>query len=247
MRNSFKDLISGKTVAIVGPAQYMMDKKLGAEIDSHDVVVRINRSLESCDNFGRDIGRRTDVLYSCMIEKPENAGEISVNKLLEKNISFVCVPPKSSMSGIANNSVQISEYASYEKFNNVKEKINTRIIDAGLNNNIAMKVNCRPNTGYLAIFDLLAHQPRKLSIYGFSFYLDGFIKDSKKGITGMTEKDYATKCFNSKRHVQSNLWRYAKEVLTDNKIVYLDQTLQRIFSMETFSRETFKNTVNNTN
>lgn len=244
---NYLDFIKDKTVAIVGPAQYMMGKKLGREIDDHDVVVRINRSIESCNDFGIDIGKKTDVLYSCMIEKPENAGEISVDELLERNICFVCVPPKSSMRGIANNSVQISEYANYEKFNNIKEKINTRVIDAGLNNRIAMKVNCRPNTGYLAIFDLLEHQPQKLSIYGFSFYLDGFIKNTKKGITGMSEKDYAAKCFNSKRHVQSNLWRYAKEALINNTSVYLDETLQKILSMENFSKETFKNTINNTN
>ena len=69
-------------------------------------------------------------------------------------------------------------------------KINTRIIDAQLNNSVAREVSCRPNTGYLAIFDILAHSPSKLSIYGFSFYLDGFIKNTKAGISGMSEDDF---------------------------------------------------------
>ena len=40
---SYLKFIEGKTVAIVGPAQYMMGKNLGEEIDNHDIVVRINR------------------------------------------------------------------------------------------------------------------------------------------------------------------------------------------------------------
>tara|TARA_R110002124_G_scaffold245543_3_gene410719 strand:- start:2242 stop:2979 length:738 start_codon:yes stop_codon:yes gene_type:complete len=241
----YSDFIKNKSVAIVGPAQYMMGKKLGEEIDKHDIVVRINRSIESCSQFGIDIGKKTDILYSCMIEKPENAGEIDIEDLINRNIHFVCIPPRSSMRGIASSPIQISEYASHDKLKDVKEKINTRIIDLELNNDIAMQVNCRPNTGYLAIFDLLASKPKKLSIYGFSFYLDGFIKDTKQGITGMSEKDYALKCFNSKRHVQSNLWSYAKKTLVNNKNVYLDKTLEKILMMEFFSKEIFENTINN--
>ena len=242
---SYLKFIEGKTVAIVGPAQYMMGKNLGEEIDNHDIVVRINRSIESCNKFSSDIGKRTDVLYSCMIEKPENAGKINIEDWIEKNISFICVPPKSTMGGVANSSSQIADSANYEKFIATKNKINTRIIDAQLNNSVAREVSCRPNTGYLAIFDILAHSPSKLSIYGFSFYLDGFIKNTKAGISGMSEDDFANKCFNSKRHVQSNLWRYAKESLLTNRKVYLDETLEKILRMSSFSKSEFRNTVNN--
>jgi hypothetical protein len=242
---NYLEFIKNRTVAIVGPAQYMMGKKLGEEIDNHDIVVRINRSIESCNNFSSDIGERTDVLYSCMIEKPENAGKINIEDWVKKNISFICVPPKSTMSGVASSSSQISDSANYKKFIATKNKINTRIIDAQLNNKIANEVKCRPNTGYLSIFDILAHTPSKLSLYGFSFYLDGFIKNSKDGISGMSEDDFANKCFNSKRHIQSNLWRYAKESLLVNRKVHLDETLDKILRMKSFSKIEFKNNIIN--
>ena len=74
MKTSFKSILNGKTVAIVGPAQYMTGLGLGKEIDSFDVVVRLNRSCESIRNYSKDIGSKTDILYSCLIEKPANAG-----------------------------------------------------------------------------------------------------------------------------------------------------------------------------
>ena len=101
---------------------------------------------------------------------------------------------------------------------------------------------CRPNTGYLAIFDLLAHKPEKLSIYGFSFYLDGFMKGCKSGIEAeqnMTEEQFSRKCFNSKRHVQKNMWSYAKKSLLDNKKIKLDDTLKLILELKEFSVESY--------
>lgn len=241
---TYESLIRDKRVAIVGPAQYMMGKKLGKEIDSHDIVVRINRSIESCENFGNDIGFRTDVLYSCMIEKPENAGKMDITNMVNKNIKFICIPPRSTMKGIAFDPKAITASANLKKLDKIKSKINTRVIDMNLNNAIAKNVDCRPNTGYLAIFDLLSYNPKVLSIYGFSFYLDGFIENSKSGITNMTEKEYAEKCFNSKRHVQKNLWKYAKDTLLINQNVKLDKTLELILKMKTFTKNEFKNSIN---
>lgn len=237
---TYSKIIKGKTVAIVGPAKYMIGKNLGKEIDSHDIVVRINRSIESCLEFGKDIGRRTDILYSCMIEKPENAGKIDVQNLINKNIKFVCIPPKSSFEGVAVNNDMITDYANEEKYKELKSKISTRIISATLNNVIAKEVKCRPNTGYLAIYDLLEHMPKKLSIYGFSFYLDGFITGSKSGIKSMNENEYANKCFDSKRHIQKNLWQFAKNSLLKDKLINCDSTLKSILKMNNFSKEEFK-------
>ena len=70
--NILSDLLKDKIVAIVGPAKYMMSSNLGDEIDKCDTVIRINRSYESIDSYSKDIGSRTDILYSCLIEKSAN-------------------------------------------------------------------------------------------------------------------------------------------------------------------------------
>ena len=76
--------VSGYVVALVGPAMYLQGSKYGRDIDSYDIVARINRGVELVDFFGEDIGKKTDIVYSCLIEKPANAGKIEVDSLVEK-------------------------------------------------------------------------------------------------------------------------------------------------------------------
>jgi hypothetical protein len=237
---SFKDFIKNKKVAIVGPAKYLMESSYGKEIDSHDVVVRINRSIETCDKFEKDVGKKSDIIYNCLIEKPENAGIINIDYFVQKGIQYVCIPPSSSMQGYATGN-NLSNSINTKTFKKLSERFQTRIIDYKLNNEIAKEIKCRPNTGFLAIYDLLSMNPKQLSIYGFSFYLDGFISGSKSGIENYNEDDFANKCFNSKRHVQKNLWQYAVKTLLNNDIVKLDDYLYFILNMRSFSKEEFQN------
>lgn len=58
-----KEWFDGKTVAIIGNAQSLFGKTYGNEIDSHDVVIRINRGIETCFN-NKDVvshGKKLDV------------------------------------------------------------------------------------------------------------------------------------------------------------------------------------------
>ena len=42
----FARLVSGKTVAVVGPARTLLGTRRGHHIDSHDLVVRFNDAFE---------------------------------------------------------------------------------------------------------------------------------------------------------------------------------------------------------
>ena len=54
-------LIEGKRVCICGPSLSQMDTKLGEEIDSYDIVCRVNMHLPFEDQ--EDYGKRTDVMF----------------------------------------------------------------------------------------------------------------------------------------------------------------------------------------
>jgi hypothetical protein len=58
-----KEWFDGKTVAIVGNAQYLFQRTYGEEIDSHDVVIRINRGIETCfdDKAKISHGKKLDI------------------------------------------------------------------------------------------------------------------------------------------------------------------------------------------
>ena len=128
----------------------------------------------------------------------------------------------------------------------IKKHIPIKIIDHQFHTDLASKVQCKPNTGFLAIYDILRMKPKQLSIYGFSFYLDGFIKGQKSGVEKekkCSEQEFADMAYNSKRHIQKNMWEYAKLTLKDNKIVKLDNVLEKILELEKLDRDLFKEKV----
>ena len=57
--SALREFVKGKTVAVVGNGPHEIGKRLGVEIDSHDVVVRINNYVLS--GHEEDYGRRTDI------------------------------------------------------------------------------------------------------------------------------------------------------------------------------------------
>ena len=69
----YKDLplyeITGKSVAIVGNAKSLFDKKYGEEIDKHDVVIRFNKGFPNNDEIQ---GKKTTiVMLACELSKPD--------------------------------------------------------------------------------------------------------------------------------------------------------------------------------
>jgi hypothetical protein len=239
--NILSDLLKDKIVAIVGPAKYMMSSNLGDEIDKCDTVIRINRSYESIDSYSKDIGSRTDILYSCLIEKSANAGVLDLDTFKKYGIKYICAPPASDMKGMSNET-RLHDLIDVEKVKKIAKEIPVRIVDHEFHNQLSHFVQCRPNTGFMAIYDLMRFQPKILKIYGFSFYLDGFIAGVKKGIVeeqNKTQEEFTLQCFNSKRHIQNNMWQFAKSTLLDNERVYVDATLGEILKMESLDREVF--------
>ena len=154
LMTDFKALIQNKKVALVGPAAYMVGTKLGKEIDEHDTVVRINRGVELIEEYGADVGTRTDVLYSCLIEKFANAGDINPSLLKECGVKYVVAPPHSDFRGLAHRTV-FHELVDTKKIDMLQKLIPIRIVDHVFHTQLAQRVDCKPNTGFLAIYDLL--------------------------------------------------------------------------------------------
>jgi len=59
-----------------------------------------------------------------------------------------------------------------------------------------------------------------------------------------SEEEFADQCFNSKRHVQKNMWEYAKKTLLKTNNVQLDPILEKILNMEKLDRELFLREIN---
>jgi len=242
---SFSNLIRDKVVTLVGPAAYLSGAGRGIEIDDCDIVVRVNRGIEITERDSIDVGRRTDVLYSCLLETSRNAGEIQISLLKRAKVQMICIPgfKRTNFFG------QLS-YGSHGEINDdTWAKLRSsnlyppRIVPEKIAMDLEVATQTRPNTGFLAIYDILEARPRTLRITGFSFYLDGFFPGTKLGVDNEgfeDENSFALQALNSRRHRQSSLWRHAKKTLLCHSHVQLDGVLETILSLKSFPPNTIE-------
>ena len=223
--------LKDKKVIIVGPAESLLERGNGKFIDSFDVVVRVNRGIEPTFQNSDKIGSRTDILYNCMLEKDDNGGKIDLNMLKLKNVKFVSYHSQVSYQGKA-------EPIKPHHLDNGKLKLmnsflNTHMIDYNFYNSISSQVNCRPNTGFIAIFDLLFHEVKELYITGYTFYMDGFMKGYKDHL----DEDFINRAYTSKRHVQKNLFQFLKKKVKENNKIKTDAILTKILTLENLKKD----------
>ena len=87
-RNKLADLTAGKSVALVGNSIKLLDAGLGDEIDSHDVVIRMNRGLPNAyDSIGSKTTIWTVGRYWPDLEPPKDCELIMWMKLTQLGVS----------------------------------------------------------------------------------------------------------------------------------------------------------------
>jgi hypothetical protein len=178
------------------------------------------------------------------LETSRNAGILDFEKIRSSGVKMICAPGffrfyEQFPEGVYASHPEIKS-STWDKLN--KAKYSVRIAFESVDTWLKEATKTRPNTGFLAIFDILACKPKSLTIHGFTFYLDGFIKGSKAGVEkekNCTEEEFALMALNSKRHKQENMWIFAKKVLLQANNVILDDTMKKILALESFSREAF--------
>ena len=233
----YLDFIKDKRVVLIGPAEYLSKLKLGDEIDEFDVVVRVNRGIELISEYESSIGSRTDILYNCLIDSPDNGGRVDITGWKNKGVKWVSTIPKSDFNGVCK-SLALHNMVKPQHVKKVKNNFNFHIMNYKGYGKLNAQVQCRANTGFSAIFDRLNYQCKELFITGFSFYLDAFTKGYKRGC--QREEDiFAQECFVSKRHNQKNQWAYLKKCAKESDVLTFDPVLQYILEMDELSREKF--------
>jgi hypothetical protein len=73
---AYRSFVGGKRAIIVGPSGRVTGCGRGAEIDTYDLVVRMNNGLQSLEAMAQDVGSRCDILYhnEKLEENPLDAG-----------------------------------------------------------------------------------------------------------------------------------------------------------------------------
>jgi len=145
--NTVYKMFRGKSVAIVGNAQSLFDYKFGAEIDTHDVVIRMNMGYKIKQSESQ--GVKTSILTVC--------DNIKLNKLYEDKpeFRFLCL--------IGNEIVKYSlpRYPFKNKFFVYPKKVCMQLKKT-LDGNY-------PSSGAQMIFFVLLSGVKKIDLYGFDF------------------------------------------------------------------------------
>ena len=143
-----KEWFENKTIALVGNAESLFHKSYGNEIDSHEVVVRLNKAAMLYTHFDAKIshGKRTDIWMMW------NANEYrSKFNTVSKSVK------KMHMSGrIRNNldSLKLDFLYPINMYTELRKK-------AGPKQN--------PTTGLMALDYIDSCNPAKITVYGFDW------------------------------------------------------------------------------
>lgn len=210
----YKKYLSGKNVALVGPASSIIRTNSGRIIDNFDLIVRLNKSLPLSRKLIVDIGSRTDILYNSL-NRYDYPGEniLDENFFINNGLKFLCT----SYPNLSPFNSDIKYY-----LDNSNCKLPFRIIDKDLYYKIKNTLHTRPNTGIMAIIDLLNTNLKRLYITGLNFYKTNYYKNYQKNSNQIVQYS------NNNIHNQSSQIKLLKYlVLTDNRII-IDKVLHKI-------------------
>ena len=203
-----------KNVALVGPASSIIRSNSGKLIDTFDIVVRLNKSLPLPKKIMNDIGSRTDILYNSL-NQTDFPGDNIINEefFVGNRIKFLCT----SYPNISPFNSDIRHYLEKSTCT-----LPFRIVDTDLYYKIKKSIRSRPNTGIMAILDLLNTQLRKLYITGMNFYKTSYYKNYQK--TSNQIVPYSNNNIHN-QNTQVELLKFL--TLTDNRII-IDRVLYKI-------------------
>jgi hypothetical protein len=218
----------------VGPANYLNEKKNGKEIDTYDIIVRFNKGHNMTKN--PDVfGSRTDILYHCVSQDQENGGLITEDMVKKYHIIFSFpVLTKADNTSFMNGNI-----SDFQKLQPYVPKAN--IVDKDTYLKWEKEIGCRPNTGIIAILDILNMNPKELYITGFTLFKDGYSKLYRDKIDNVivTEKDskfrVLDRMFNAGykgAHDQYLIYLYLKKYLLYKENVKLDEILIDILNFD---------------
>lgn len=138
--SDFADYLAGKSIAIVGPAPTeVLD---GEEIDSHDIVVRLNHIIEGKGTDPEYKGLRTDITCFSGVHSRDLMNEL--NGILPREVSWACFKTRGMARHVkeANTDKQVRDHITFfqPKFHGLFNLMLTVVLDLTLFNAKSIKI-----------------------------------------------------------------------------------------------------------
>lgn len=205
--------LENKTVALVGPAASISRTGKGKYIDQHDFVVRLNYANISSVN---DSGSRTDIIYY--------DGSYHDYRFCSPTV-LICSYPETEWFFESRCRANVQFF---------KNKYDHHIVDSELYKSLKTSLNkdsnVRPNSGTIAIADLLTSKLSRLYITGIDFYRTPYLTTHPDyGFKTLDEiKSVFKKGDNGDYHDVDIQFEYFKSHLLGDPRIELDDFLKSI-------------------
>jgi len=151
---------NSKSIIIVGPSATVKDDCKEIDVNSYDIVCRLNNHWRYRKGDHNYVGKRTDVIYHCL----------NSNQIDKKDLEF-----------IKNNNITLVTRNEIEKTKDNKKIKNFLFLNEGINcpyesipkdhfDSLKEEMKCNPSTGVLVISHILSFDIKSLTVVGFDFY-----------------------------------------------------------------------------
>jgi hypothetical protein len=193
-------IVANKTVAMIGPAEYLENIEQGSKIDSHDIVIRFNASISIATDMITKIGSRTDVwIYNFKNTQ-------ILENLPEKLPQLIYCPyPKDTI----------------EKAENLKNlpEIPLECIENDFYQQLLMALQFEPNSFLLVLLILLRQNVKSIYVSGFSFMYDGYYDGKQPSETS------ASNALITNKENRTGAMSVVKKIYNANDRLFLDNTM----------------------
>jgi hypothetical protein len=254
IENKLEQLIKGKKVAIVGPAEYVckeLDDTHGSYLDNYDVVIRLNSFFYCPEELKKYYGSKYDIISSAFWHRCNN--DFKDPDFIWKNSRY-CI--EEEYNRLNEGTILLECYARnefHEIYRRYKKTIDSNKLIYGnisgekyyqvvnLLKNI-YPITKTPTTGFATIGLILSFQPRKLYITGITAYQETPYKTHFDGYSIYPDEDkrlwdgnYNGKTYNTdgkedeKSHHNFMGEAYIMKYLIENKFVKVDKYMKNLF------------------
>ena len=193
-------IVANKTIAMIGPAEYLQNIDQGAKIDACDIIIRFNGSISIPAEMTGKIGSRTDV----WIYNFKNT-EILANLPDKLPQLIFCPYPKESITN-------------YDNIKNLPE-VPLECIENDFYQQLLMALQFEPNSFLLVLLILLRQNIKSIYVSGFSFMYDGYYDGTKP------LESSASNALITNKENRTGAMSVVKKIYNANDRLFLDNTM----------------------